>query len=246
MTSPEDRAVLIKKLLAKAEAAGTTQEERDAYNAKATKLMIQWGIEEAMLQDAGRVAVEQIITRIFIPTAGGKTYAFEFCCIGSRVAKVFGAQGIMQRSREHGTVLNLIGFKSDVDRSAELVTSLMTQCAAELATFVKQLKQHYSYPTMSGSAKFQARRGFISGYATGVAAKLESIYATVVAETPRTALVLVDRGKQVNEWIDENMRVQNSRRQYDVNSRAAGASAGRRADVGQSRVGNSSPNQLGG
>ena len=46
--STDDRAALIAKLFAKAEAKGASESERDAYNEKATALMIKWGIEDAI------------------------------------------------------------------------------------------------------------------------------------------------------------------------------------------------------
>lgn len=236
MTSPEDRAILIKKLLNKAEAKGTTAEERDTYNAKATKLMIQWGIEEAMLRDANRSHQEQIIQRIFYTDAPA-SYAHEMCQIGARVAEALGCQAIFHKIRGSNTALLVIGFEADVERTGQLFASLTLQCTLELSIFMVNLRRSRDWSDMSGTDRFNARRGFINGFSNGSSEKLKMILHGVIAETPGTELVLHDRSKQISAYVDENIATRRSIRRYDIDASGHGHAAGQRADVGQGTMG---------
>jgi hypothetical protein len=232
--STDDRALLIKKLLNKAEAQGTTPEERDALTAKATQLMIKWGIEEALVHQADRVAEERIVSET-IEHQGLKTYSYEYTLIGISVARAFGATGLLSRGRGGRTNLSLIGFESDVAAIKMIFHSLVLQCTLNLGSFAKQEIK----PWHSGTDRFQIRRGFIAGFATGVGKKLTDARKAAVEETGASgALVLVDRSKKVDEWVSTHMRLANGRgRAYESSARGAGFAAGQRADVGGTKVG---------
>lgn len=238
--STEDRAAKIKKLLAKAE--GTTNEaERDTYNAKATELMIQWGIEEAMLSGDDRPA-DQIVQREF-RTDVPKSYSFEYAKIGIQVANALGAKGLFQRKADGRTVTLVVGFESDLARIELLTQSLALQATTALASFWDRHGHRY----YSGAEKFNAKRSFITGFADGVKPKLRAVYDRTVASAGHGAeLVLVDRTRQVAAYIDANMTTGTARaRRYQQDAHGSGHAAGQRADVGQTRVGSSSGRELG-
>lgn len=232
-SNDEARALLIKKLLNKAEAKGVTDAERDTFNAKATELMIKWGIEEAMLVDADRVATEKIVKVEFV-TDCPKSYSYEYAALGIRLAEVLGCQGLFQKKHDGRTAVLVVGFEHDVERLGQLYTSLSLQCTYALTTwFTRQ-----DWYGLSGSAKFNGKRSFIVGFGRGVKDKLTEVYRTTVASAaPGTDLVLVDRRVAVSKWIDENMAIGMARgRSYGVSAAAAGSDAGRRANVGQKAV----------
>ena len=242
--STEDRTLLIKKLLNKAEAAGTTAHEREALSAKATQLMMQWGIEEALIHDADRAKVENIVERKFqidCPTS----YSHEFACVGIEIARAFNCQGYFCKSNRSGpTALSVIGFESDVERVVELFKSLAIQVSLNLATeyrhWVSRISS-YEYGQLTGTEKFNWKRSFIRGFASGLKMKFEVIKIAVIEDSePGTELVLVDRTAKVDGWIQDNLKITAGRaRRYVADGSSSGHAAGLRADVGQTATGGS-------
>jgi hypothetical protein len=241
MTTPSDddgRLLLIKKLLNKAEARGTTEAERAAFQAKATKLIMQWGIDEALLQNADRAVKEQIISRT-VTTDVPKAYSYEYTLIGVKVADGLGCRGIFTKVQGGATGAIIVGFKSDVDRTVMLFRSLTLQCTLELGSFYDKWVGEYGWRA-TGTDRYQAKRGFIHGFARGVQEKMAAWKQdTVASSAPGTDLVLIDRTKQIDRWIKDEMSTSPMRgRRYSVDSNQAGRAAGRAADLGQGTVGN--------
>ena len=231
------RALTLKKLLDKANAKGVTDEERDAYNAMASKLMLKWGIEEAQIADADRAYVEEIID-VTIVTTFPKGYSFEGTMVTVEVAKALNCSAYFLRRPGNKTDGNVVGFKSDVTLVQQLVASISLQCHAALEREMRTVE----FPSwMNGSDRFNHRRSFVRGFAKAVGAKLtESRRQFVEESTPGTDVALVSRKAKVDAWVDSNLRLGKTRaRQVTPNGLAAGHAAGRRADVGQSRVGGS-------
>ncbi len=237
MTEPNGRALTIKKLLNKAEARGTTSAERELLNAKATELMLKWGIEEAMLADVDRAKIENIVQRQF-QTDVPKSYSYETTCIGIEVAHAFNCRGLLQSRRDGRINLTVVGFESDVDRVGELFASLATQSTLELAVWFAAQRW---WPGHNATDRYNAKRSFLRGYASGVKMKLLSIKTAIITESPSpsgTDLVLVGRVAQVDAYIEDTMKISSTRpRRYGVNAHGAGSTAGLRADVGGSKLG---------
>jgi uncharacterized protein DUF2786 len=241
MTTPADqeaRALLIKKLLHKAEAKGTTPAEREAFSAKATALMIQWSIDDATLAGVDPARIEKIVRRV-IEIDVPASYSYEYVGIGMAVAEALGCRGFYLSSyRSARTKLVIVGYESDLDRVMQLTQSLVVQCTLDLGPWYRS--QVERYPWMTGTDKFQAKKSFILGFRRGVAAKLQAVKKEVVASAePGTDLVLVDRSARVDAWVSSELKVSDGRaRTYRSGSgRAAGFAAGQRADVGQGSMG---------
>lgn len=236
MSTEEEKAARlekIRKLLAKAEAQGVTDEERALYQAKAVELMAKWGIEDAMIGDVGTAKIEYNT----FPTSGPKIYQREYILMGMKIAKAFGVKGIIS---DYGTYecLGLIGFDDDITRITLIWRSLETQLSMALATAIKN---NLSWSWMKASEKFNFKRAFILGFGIEVGERLQRIYAEVVevqtSATPGTALVLANRTDQVEAWARDNMNLNNVKsKQYDMGGTVAGRNAGARADVGQTGV----------
>lgn len=239
MTTPdnESRALLIKNLLNKAEAAGTTEQERDTYNAKAAELMIKWGIEEAMVTDADRLVAEKIV-QITFQTDAPKSYSYETTLIGIQVAKALGAKGFLQKRSDGRVNLTVVGFEKEVKLVEELFISLTRQGKLAMAQRYCEIEW---MPWHNGTDKFNWKRSFLSGYALAVGLKLQAVRKQTVTEaeavTPGTELVLIDRTAKVDSWIDRNMKLGKDRgRRVDYNGAAEGMLAGRSADIGGTKV----------
>ena len=120
MTEPNDRAKLIRKILTKAEDPACTPAEREALNAKASELIIKWGIDDAMLTaaNADRLQTESIIT-VILENDAPKSYAHEMAIVGYHVAEVLGCRAIIWSQRGKGTAVKVVGFESVVTRVTE-------------------------------------------------------------------------------------------------------------------------------
>lgn len=234
MTQTEDRALLIKKLLNKAEGA-STPEERDAFSAKAAELMLKWEIDDALISDADRVKTELIIQR-YVETNAPKSYSHEVCSIGTRIAPAFNCKAAYSSAGSAKRVL-IVGFESDVDRFTEMYRSLALQCSSELKREYDRWL-HSSFWTPSGTDKFKWKKSFIKGYADRVGERLQALRKTVVAQSePGTDLVLVDRSKQVQRHVDGLGWGMSRPRSYTVGGYGAGDQAGQRANIGGTGIG---------
>jgi hypothetical protein len=237
--SNEDRAALIKKLLNKAEARGTTPAEAEAFNAKAAKLMVQWGIDDALIANADRVGVEQIIQReIYVKVP--KSYSYEYTSIGYLVGEALGAKALFQKKQDGRTVLLVVGFESDISRIEVLYTSLALQCTMRLGVeFASWVNAQWVQP--SGTEKFNWKRSFIRGFADGAGRKVRLAFREAVqqhSESRATEIVLVDRAAQIKKWVADNMQTGvNRKRRYDTDGAVSGLAAGSRANIGTTEVG---------
>jgi hypothetical protein len=242
VTTPdlEARALLIKKLLNKAESKGVTEQERDAFNAKATALMLQWGIEDAQLAVVGHVVVERIVEHEVVSTSP-KSYSYEMTVIGCVIAEQFNCRGFLRKKLDGRVNLSLVGFESDVTRVEQMFTSLGAQCSLTMASkYASAVDEHAAF--WSGTDKYNWKRSFIQGFAQGLREKLIAVKRVVVADAaPGTDLVLVDRTKQVDQHIASSMRigVAGRARRYGEDAHDTGRSAGLRADIGQTAAGSS-------
>jgi len=233
----------IRKILAKAEAQGVTDEERDAYQAKAAELMTKYGIKAAHLAaaDPTRAQDDPIVYVFAVPSGvGAKTYSKEWSLMGIHVATAFGAVGLYQTVAGGLYTCGVAGHKSDVQRIIMLWESLQRQAGFALAAYVRNID---TWPEFTGMEKYKARRSFIRGFADEVGDRLKRIHRDAVKEAesthPGTDLVLRNRHEDVESWVRNTMKLGKARgsRSYDNGGYGAGAAAGARADVGQTTVG---------
>lgn len=232
---------LIRKLLAKAEAQGTTPEERDALAEKAGDLMIKYGIDEAVARAAatGEVKAEAIVRKTIFVADVPKSYSFEYAALAAHIAETLGAKGFITTDWDGRKGVVLVGFESDVALVEELYKSLTIQCTLNLASWFRQ----QSAFIVGGSARWNAKRAFIIGFSNGVADKLRRARKQAVADAgTRTELVLVDRSRALRDWIAAQMQTGKARsRGYDPFASGSGYRAGQQANTGQGTVGRSVP-----
>lgn len=234
--STNDRVEKIQKLLAKAEAKGTTPEEAAILNEKAAELMAKYMIDDALLASVDRLVQEKIVTRV-LSVDVPHTYAHEYVSIGIRVAEGLGAKGLHQSQYVLGKprrFLFVCGYESDIDKIEQLWRSLVTQCMMRVGPFVRSHTKHW----MSGTDKFHMRRGFVLGFGTGVAERLRRVVQEAKDSSESQALVLVDREARVDQWMKQNVEFSLGQpRRYDIGAVGAGYAAGLASDTGQTRIG---------
>jgi len=229
----------IAKLLAKAERTDN-EHEAEAFTAKAEALMLQYGIERAELQAAGKVQAEEIVEKtvnwstIYAPTWGSFLYTLSFA---------WGDLTVLQSRYGKDHVRSyVIGHERDVEDFLILVTSLQLQATTAMKRFRRENAEERRYNTIHEN--FVIDRSFLGGFASTCASRLRAMRREVREETPTTpgaALVLASKQDRVDAWVAEKYpklgKGRSSRAQHSSTGSAAGRVAGQRADLGGKRVG---------
>lgn len=233
----EDR---IAKLLAKAEK--TTPEEAAALTAHAEKLMLQYGIEQAVInaKRAGKThATDEKMMRSLLTFTGVYRKAMDLALYAA-LREFKTAQFIGGGDDGKTTRLWVAGYQSDVEQLLVLAASLQVQCIAALSTWWKTMNT----TGWTAMQKFKARRQFILSFGDGAAHRIARSRAQAVQEStksePGTALALVDRATATEQWVNKmfNLKPGKSVKMAGGNwaSREAGWNAGKNANTGESAL----------
>jgi hypothetical protein len=227
----------IRKLLARAERAGTP-EEAQACTDKAVELMARYGIDAALLAESGEVADEIGATRIEVsdPYSAGKARLLGWTATALRCRAV-----LHQAGGGRVSAVTVFGFASDRERVEVLFTSLLLQAANELVR-VRPERLHESVAAY--------RRSWLYGFAVEVHRRLvaaeEKAEQNVTEEqatgAPGAALVLASRTDKVDQAYAQAFPGLGRGRRATLSGSGFGngAQAGRRADLGAKRVGHTS------
>ncbi|MEU2111537.1 DUF2786 domain-containing protein [Streptomyces sp. NPDC019507] len=225
---PEDgKLAKIRAILAKAEDPAATPEEAETYFAKAAALMAKYGVERAMLADSDPSQDRPGDRVIKIKGTYGKDRIYFL----GYIADALGCKGINLRNGE----VHLFGYESDLERVELLFTSLSLQ----VFNAMRHGRPRY------GESLVTYRKSFLAGFMLTVYARLKEIEARAQQEaapsaTGRSAeLVVADRKSVTLARFQEAYPHTQSGRKVSRggSGRAAGEEAGRRADLGQTRVG---------
>lgn len=242
MTIDDKKLRQIAALLAKANDQSATESESVAYTAKATELMVKYGVDEAQLTAASSGArTERIVTFELIFEG---VYAPEQLHMAHMIALALGLQTYQVRTgakTKSGRRLHLVGFENDVQLARLLIASLSIQCATATSRFIDELKLIAVWEICSGSEKYKKRRAFILGFGKRVADRIKETRTRVVAEAGHGAEVAIrDRSDAVAKWLTEtvpDLKTTSSTRKYGVDAQRAGIVAGSKADIGGTKVG---------
>jgi hypothetical protein len=225
----------VRKLLAMAEAEGLTDAARETYNAKAAELIAQYGIDRALVEEAGqtRVAAADLVLEVHPP------YARDKITLLASIVAPLGCRLVHRTERRAGATghaAHLFGMDADLTRAQLLFTSLLVQQAHGLAVAAP--------PPWEDPRAF--RRSWMAGFAVAVQQRLTTAErAAAAAAEPvagkgtSVALVLADRSARVEEHLASVYpRLRAARgRQLSGSGGRAGYDAGQRADLGtQGRV----------
>lgn len=232
---PEARLDRIRKLLAKAERAGTP-DEAEIYTDKAVELMARHGVDEALLAATGPPRTDPIgPVRIDIddPYSGAKARLLGW------IASALRCRWVIHDARGGKvSAVTVFGHASDRERAELLYTSLLLQVAGQLAVV---------RPPGPRESVAAYRRSWIYGFAARVHQRLLEAERSAVSETscgsaagaPSVELVLADRGAEVDRAYDEEFGdLRRARRpQVSGSGYRRGAAAADRADLGGPRLG---------
>lgn len=226
----------IRKLLAKAERAGTP-EEALTYTEKAAELMARHGIDVALLAaaDPGRDAIGATRIAVADPYSAGKARLLGWTASALRCRAV-----LHQVRGGRVTAVTVFGFAADRERVEVLFTSLLLQATAHLAR---------SRPEYAGESVAAYRRSWLHGFAVAVHRRLGAAERAAEEEATRTgpgvpggtgstALVLADRREQVERAYAEAFPGTAPGRRPTLSGTGfpAGLDAGARADLGAPAV----------
>lgn len=230
----ESKVELIAKLLAKAER--TTPAEAEALTEHAERLMVKYGIEQALI-DRRRERLghtqEQIVQERLTFTG---TYARDLRDLGTGVALALGTLRPLHAEHPSGAVLYLVGYASDVQQARTLTASLEVQAMVAMrawwATHRDLYRQH------SDGERRRARSGFIRGFGAGAATRIRESRRTIVEQAGSgTDVVLASRRERVDAAVDEmSTRRGRPRRGADAGAYLNGHRSGREARTGEKSV----------
>jgi hypothetical protein len=227
-TTPDlDILIRIEKLLAQSEDPSCTTPEREAFQDKAFQLMERHRIDRS--QVGGHLAKDDVIETQIVGEFNG-IYGGVRIDIASAVATANDIQ-IFWNGHQNLRTLKAYGFKSDIDRAIPLINRLL----ADADLRVKLLEKSYDMKDT-----IRQRRGFYSGYADAIYFRL--LAARDAAEKQAnddgvdiasTALVLVDRARQVNESLRASMYIRKAggTKPTGADGYDHGNMAGRNADL---------------
>lgn len=215
----------IAKLLSLAERAGTPEEAKVATE-KAERLMLKYGIEEAVARAASGADVkpEEIVEVRFETTVGA--YRAAQVDLMYSVALGMGLSGF----RSGWAAFYVVGHESDVERYGLLMNSLNLQALTEMKRWWKGARDNYSWYTPHQQC--EARCEFIVAFGHAVKSRLKAMNVEETEAVPGSALVLRNREKEIADHLEaKDLRGDNRRQGYN-GSNSAGAAAGRNANLG--------------
>ena len=239
MESEDDKLERIRKLLAKAEKAGTP-EEAETYNDKAAELMARHSIDSAALAARDPADRDAIGSRHITMT---DPYSTEKASLAGGIAVTMNCRIVSHPGRGRGKIasVTLIGFESDIKRVELSYTSLLLQATRSVAA--------QRPPSWSGESTAAFRRSWLIGFTAEVHRRLTDAGQRAAADhdvartagEPSAELVLADRKSLVDRAVSERFpTLRRPRpRQLTGSGYRSGVDAGRRADLGQTRVGGS-------
>jgi hypothetical protein len=222
----------VRKLLAKAERAGTP-EEAQTYTEKAVELMARHGIDVALLAaaDPGRDAIGATRVAVADPYSAGKARLLGWTAAALRCRAV-----LHQAGGGRVTAVTVFGFAADRERVEVLYTSLLLQATAQLAR---------ERPRRADESVAAYRRSWLHGFAVAVHRRLAEAEQRAARAAPAeagggrsTALVLADRRDRVERaYVEAFPGLARGRRPaLSGTGFPAGLDAGDRADLGAPAV----------
>lgn len=228
-TTPDlDILIRIEKLLAQSEDPSCTTPEREAFQNKAFELMARHRIDRS--QVGGHLAKDDVIETQVVGDFNG-IYGRLRIEVVQAVAEANDIK-LFWNGYKNFRHLKAYGFKSDLDRCIPLMHRLVADADLQ----VKLIEKSYDMKDT-----LRQRRGFYDGYADAISGRLlvariaaEQQAASEGVDVAGTSLVLVDRARQVNDSLRQNMG--NLRKAGGLNDTGHsgygnGHAAGTRADL---------------
>jgi len=240
MTTPPRDALLdkVRKLLTQAEDPACTPAEAETFNAKAVELIARYGIEAALLANAGQSR----------ETVGRRTITVDPPYVHDK-ATMLGAIAVPLRCQvlysNHSRRAEVFGYEVDLEHVELLYTSLLLQATTQLVRVVPP--EQNVYGRRESTAAY--RRSWFDGFAMSIYYRLLGAEQRAEAKRPTTAsgtstaLVLADRQQQVAQAVTDAYPHQHRARERRLSGTGFddGVEAAKRADLGATRVGDQRP-----
>ncbi|MEU3620968.1 hypothetical protein BS329_11705 [Amycolatopsis coloradensis] len=189
----------VRKLLAKAEDPAVTEAEAESYNTKAAELIARYGIDQALLAASGATADE--ITQIMIPL--DNPYSRDKAGLLTNIAHPLRCRALLHRLGQSVTAVTVFGFRTDLERTELLYTSLLLQATTQLTRVRPENR------VFAGESLAAYRRTWLHGFSGAVYERLRNSEDTAArthtaAAGHRSAeLVIQDRTAMVKQAYDE-------------------------------------------
>jgi hypothetical protein len=229
----------VRGLLAMAEGTDNA-EEAAAFYAKAQRLMLSYGIDEAMLDRGREEKVEPTTTTLHFTG----TYARAWISAAFSVVRAAGCRAVYVQGRGSNAYrLEVVGMPDDVAFVEAIVASITLQSAS---AFKAYKRDHIFWSTLEPAAKVRQQKSFLIGYGQGVGEKVKAARSATSQEKVTeygsgAELVLVSREKRVAQAFHQAHPRLRAGRGVKVGGGAwaSGVRAGNSANVGGRGLGNS-------
>ncbi|MDR2566484.1 MAG: DUF2786 domain-containing protein [Bifidobacteriaceae bacterium] len=256
MSQQASRAAVIERITRLMALSDSPHEAEAALAAeRATKLMLQWVVDEAELAGGGQAEEP---TTVLVALPGDKAGLFELFLLLEAVARAHGCLAFFHRdgyarrgSRAIARSATLAGFAAEVAAVQQLFAMLAAVMAADLrrdwrrllAKAEAEVRADLAARGLDADVRLSSRgyaayrRGFYKGFIARIAARLDAARTEVEQAQAGTgkALVLTGRQERVANWVEGNMDTSTEQIRAARMSQAgweAGAASGDRASLG--------------
>lgn len=227
MSKADATLLKVRKLLTLAENPAATPAEAEAFTAKASQLMADYGIDQALLANAGpdRLSVGERVVRFNAP------YARDKCSLVCSIAHVMRCKAVILGS-DMSLSVHLFGLEPDLVCVEMLTTSLLLQGTRELAATPVPRHENVAAYRRSWWAGFSAAIG--KRLADQQKSSIQAAEDRLGDSGPSVALVLADRTHEAEAAMHRAYpRLRNAvRRRLTGGGARDGYSSGERADLG--------------
>ncbi|MBJ2329486.1 DUF2786 domain-containing protein [Schaalia cardiffensis] len=197
----------IRRFLAIARDSGASTNEREVALERASILMARHSITRLSDRSSPAVRRDEIETRTIMIPGGMTTPSLAQAHAVHQVAQACGATTYYTDERRRpgspGVFVHVVGFDSDLDWLAPLITALTAHTAS---AWTQWRKASPGYKRMKPANQRRARAGFILGYAQGVAQRIRTTRRATITEQKAAgdssaALTVRDRSRRLADYI---------------------------------------------
>lgn len=226
MSKADATLLKVRKLLTLAEDPAATPAEAEAFTAKATQLMADYGIDQALLDSKhDHHAIGERVVRFNAP------YARDKCSLVCSIAHVMRCKAVILGS-DLSLSVHLFGLESDLVCVEMLTTSLLLQGTKELAVTPVPRNENVAAYRRSWWAGFSAAIG--KRLADQQKSSIQAAEERLADSGTSVALVLADRTHEAEAAMHRAYpRLKNAaRRKLTGGGARDGYNSGERADIG--------------
>lgn len=206
----------------------------------ATEIMLKHSIDEAVIQARRAVGSQPTEKIIQTPVEFRGIYRValalqfhSFAAAYTNTVRTFTAK------YDKVEYLYVVGYESEVRQLVMLITSVQLQAIASLNVWWRSDPSHRQLRGMIG---YKTRRQYVSSFVRGATERVEVARRTALGDSaPGTELVLRDRRSAVDKYVDATFALSYRNSNLapgSIDADNAGREAGRRANTGDTPVGN--------